>query len=474
MHRLIIPILFLIAACDTTQENPAQEKPINVLVIYTDDQRFNTIHALGNEAVKTPNFDALVQRGTAFTHAHTMGGLHGALCSPSRAMLMTGRPLFRLHATGDSIPPTHTMMPETFKKAGYVTFGTGKWHNDRSSFARAFQTGDNIFMGGMHLPERGGHEAPELFEFDSTGAYPYSARRQVEGYSSELFADAAISFLAEASTMDRPFFAYVSFTSPHDPRTPSAPYDSWYHPDSTALPSNYLPEHPFDNGEMKVRDELLREYPRTEAMVREELALYYGMISELDAQIGRIMAALEENGHRDNTLVVVAGDNGLAVGSHGLLGKQNLYEHSMRVPLIMAGPGIPVNERRDQLVYLFDIFPTIAEYLNLNLPATVDGGESLKPILEDSQLPGRQSVFYAYRDVQRGVRTADGWKHIQYHVDGVHTEQLFDLNTDPYETENLVSDSSHATRLADLRELLAQESVNWSDPLDLTASDWGR
>jgi len=467
MYRLI-PVLLLVAAC-----NSPQEDPVNVLVFYTDDQRFSTIGALGDEDVQTPNLDALVRRGTVFTHAHTMGGQHGALCAPSRSMLMTGRPLFRLHARGDSIPPNHIMMPEVLAESGYMTFGTGKWHNDRSSFARAFQAADNIFFGGMHWPNQGGHEAPHLNEFDSTGAYPRSARRQVEGYSSMLYADAAIDFLADARTMDQPFFAYVSFTSPHDPRTPPEPYASWYHPDSVSLPPNYLPEHPFDNGELYVRDERLREHPRTEAIVREELALYYGMISELDAEIGRIMDALEANGQLENTLIVMAGDNGLAVGSHGLLGKQNLYEHSMRVPLIMAGPGVPSNERRSQLVYIFDIFPTVAEYLGITLPPTVEG-ESLRPIIEDPQLPGRGAVFYAYRHFQRGVRTADGWKHIQYQVDGTHTEQLFDLNTDPHETQNLATDSTHAAQLHELRELLTTESVYWSDPLDLTAPNWGR
>ena len=467
MYRLI-PVLLLVAAC-----NSPQEGPVNVLVFYTDDQRFSTIGALGDEDVQTPNLDALVRRGTVFTHAHTMGGQHGALCAPSRSMLMTGRPLFRLHARGDSIPPNHIMMPEVLAESGYTTFGTGKWHNDRSSFARAFQAADNIFFGGMHWPNQGGHEAPHLNEFDSTGVYPRSARRQVEGYSSMLYADAAIDFLADARTMDQPFFAYVSFTSPHDPRTPPEPYASWYHPDSVSLPPNYLPEHPFDNGELYVRDERLREHPRTEAIVREELALYYGMISELDAEIGRIMDALEANGQLENTLIVMAGDNGLAVGSHGLLGKQNLYEHSMRVPLILAGPGVPSNEKRSQLVYIFDIFPTVAEYLGIALPPTVEG-ESLRPIIEDPQLPGRGAVFYAYRHFQRGVRTADGWKHIQYQVDGTHTEQLFDLNTDPHETQNLATDSTHAAHLHELRELLTTESVYWSDPLDLTAPNWGR
>ncbi len=469
MYRLFLGILFLIAACNTSEET---ETPINVLVLYTDDQRFNTIGILGNDEIKTPNLDALVERGTAFTHAHTMGGQHGALCAPSRSMLMTGRPLFRLHEKGDSIPPVHQMMPESFAEIGYTTFGTGKWHNDRSSFVRAFQTGENIFFGGMHRPEQGGHEAPQLHEFDSTGTYPRTDRRRVEGYSSTLYADAAIDFLAEASSTNRPFFAYVSFTSPHDPRTPPETYANWYDPDSISLPPNYLPNHPFDNGELNVRDELLRERPRTEEIVREELALYYGMISELDAQIGRIMSALEDNEQLENTLIVMAGDNGLAVGSHGLLGKQNLYEHSMRVPLIMAGPDIPANERRNHLVYIFDIFPTIAEYVNISLPPTVEG-ESLWPIIEDGQLPGRPTVFYAYRNQQRGIRTSDGWKYIRYQVDGIETEQLFDLNTDPYETVNLFGDTTYTVHLHDMRKRLVEESIRWSDPVDLSAPKWG-
>ena len=447
--------------------------PLNVVVLYTDDQRYNTIAALGNTEIRTPNLDRLVREGMTFTHAHTMGGLHGALCAPSRSMLMTGRPLFRLLETGNQIPEQHVMMPEAFAAAGYVTFATGKWHNDRPSFARAFQQADRIFFGGMHWPNQGGHEAPWLNSFDTTGTYAREDREQVHGFSSKIYADAAIDFLNQAREHEEPFFAYVSFTSPHDPRTPPVPYDTWYTPMTVSLPPNYLPEHPFDNGELRVRDEMLREHPRTEAVVREELALYYGMISELDAQIGRILAALEENGQLDNTLIVVAGDNGLAVGSHGLLGKQNLYEHSMRVPLILMGPGIPQNEQRDALVYVFDIFPTIAEHTGLEMPATIEG-ESLWPFIRDVSLPGREAAFYAYRNLQRSVRTAGGWKFIQYDVKGVRTEQLFDLVSDPYEINNLAVDSAQASKLDSMRALLLEESRRWSDPLDLSLPDWGK
>ncbi len=464
----ILLALLCVTACQPTERSA---EPLNVVVLYTDDQRHNTIAALGNDVIVTPNMDRLVREGIAFTHAHTMGGMHGALCVPSRAMLMTGRPLFSLLGSGNSIPPDHTMMPELFREAGYATFATGKWHNDRASFARAFGGAGHVFFGGMHGPGEGGHEAPLLNAFDSTGTYAQEDRRQVPGFSSTLYADAAIDFLHRPH--NDPFFLYVSFTSPHDPRTPPTPFDQWYDAGSMTLPPNYTPEHPFDNGELRVRDEMLRDHPRTEQIAREELATYYGMISEVDAQIGRILDALDALDLRRRTLVVFAGDNGLAVGSHGLLGKQNLYEHSMRVPLAFAGPGVPHNELRDGLVYIHDIFPTVAALAGLEAPPTVEG-HSLIPFIENAAAPARDAVFYAYRDLQRGVRTNDNWKLIQYQVEGKRTDQLFDLSSDPYEIRNLADDPSYADRLEAMEAKLKQISLDFDDPLNLTLSDWGK
>jgi len=464
---LYLFLLLFLAACSS--ETPAP----NVLILFTDDQRYNTIHALGNDEIRTPNIDRLVNEGTAFTRAHTMGGMHGALCVPSRAMLMTGRPLFHLLEAGGVIPEEHAMLPEHFAQAGYRTFGTGKWHNDRASYTRAFQEGDNIYFGGMHWPDDGGHEAPWVYHYAPDQQYPDENKWQANTYSSTLFADVAIAFLNESREQNSPFFAYVSFTSPHDPRTPPAPFDSWYTSNSVSLPGNYMPEHPFDNGDLYVRDEMLLEHPRTPKKVQQELVAYYGMISELDAQIGRILDALEANGQRKNTIVVFAGDNGLAVGNHGLLGKQNLYEHSMRVPLILAGPGIPKRQTRDALVYIYDLFPTIARKAGLPVPPSVKG-HSLIPSIEDPEASIRESVFYAYRDLQRGVRTADNWKLIRYHVGGMAHEQLFDLNNDPEERINLAHDPDHAEKLKQMEELLVEQSRAFADPLDLSAPDWGK
>ncbi len=469
--------VLLLSGCDSEisgaeSEVSANPRP-NVLILFTDDQRFNTVHSLGNEEIRTPNMDRLVREGTAFTHAQTMGGMHGALCAPSRAMLMTGRSLFNLQESGDVIPESHVMMPTQFASAGYKTFGTGKWHNNKQAFNRGFQSGKNIYFGGMHWPQDGGHEGPWLHDYDESAMYPDSTREQRGPFSSTLFADAAIEFIRSRNEADSPFFAYVAFSSPHDPRTPPEPYASWYQADSVSLPSNFAPQHPFDNGELAVRDELLLPHPRTPEAVRKEIALYYGMVSEVDAQIGRILDVLDETGVREKTIVVFAGDNGLAVGSHGLLGKQNLYDHSMRVPLVIAGPGVPKNERRDALVYLLDLFPTIAGLADVKIPSTVDG-RNLSSAIQNSEAPVRDAVFYAYKNIQRGVRTSDNWKLIAYDVNGESHRQLFDLASDPDELTNLADDTTFGRELARMDSLLIRESRANNDRLDLSETDWGK
>ncbi len=483
--RIVVVWMLLLAVvgCRGVEPRPAP----NVIVLFTDDQRYNTVGALGNDEISTPNIDDLVARGTAFTRAHIMGGQHGALCAPSRAMLLTGRPLFSLLDKGDVIPEAHVTMPQHFRAAGYRTFGTGKWHNNRQAFNRSFEDGDNIFFGGMHWPADGGHERPMLHHYDSTGAYGADTRWQGDRYSSALFADAAVSFIKryadEAASGNSgmnatdPFFVYVAFSSPHDPRTPPEPFAAAYTADSVSLPDNYAPEHPFDNGELYVRDEKLLPHPRTEEAVRKDIAAYYGMISEVDAQIGRIVDALEAAGLSDNTIIVFAGDNGLAVGSHGLLGKQNLYDHSMRVPLVLAGPGVNAGVQRDDLVYLFDLFPTLAESAGLDTPPTVEG-RSIVSMLQGegagSSSAGRDAVFYVYKDVQRGVRTKDDWKLISYNVDGVQRHQLFDLRSDPHELENLYDSPKATSARTRLQSLLIEKSREFDDPLSLDKPDWGK
>jgi len=446
-----------------TARSQGNNRAPNVLVILTDDQRFDTIHALGNRRIVTPNLDWLVQNGTAFTNAYIMGSMSGAVCMPSRAMLMTGRTLFHLDQQGAVIPPEQMTFPEAFRRAGYVTFHTGKWHQDRKAYNRCFSQGADIFFGGMS-----DHFRVPVRDYDPTGQYSKETIHVEEGrHSSELFSDAAIGFL-KGHKGEQPFLMYVAYTAPHDPREAPKQYMDRYDPAGMELPESYMPEHPFDNGEMKIRDEALAPWPRTPEEIRKHQAAYYAMISHLDAQIGRVLQALRETGHADNTIIVFCADNGLAVGRHGLMGKQSLYEHSMHVPLIFCGPGIPKGQTRESFCYLLDIYPTLCEMAGLETPARVEG-RTLLPSLQNPAHKGRETLFFAYKDVQRAIR-ADHMKLIEYSVAGVSTTQLFDVAADPWERRNLVNDARYAGDLRRLQESL----VKWRKMLQDESAFWRR
>lgn len=445
----------------------------NILFFFTDDQRFNTLNALGNPEIITPVMDRLVAQGTAFTHAHVMGGCVGAICMPSRAMLMTGRTLFHIEKNGSVIPEAHRMFPEHFRAQGYATFGTGKWHNGTDAYARCFSDGGENFFGGMsdHWNVPASHFRPDG---NYPEAHPLRERRGnlVAGFnacydhfgrkhSSELFCDEAIDFLDNRRPNDRPFCAYVSFMAPHDPREMPGDYLTMYDPDALTLPENFMTEHPFDNGELRIRDELLAPFPRTEAEIRRHLCDYYAMITHADAQMGRVLEALKRTGEMDNTIIVFAGDNGLAVGCHGLMGKQNLYEHSTRVPLVMAGPGVPVGARSAALCYLLDIFPTLCDLAGFTVPESVEG-RSLLPVMRGEQA-GRDALFLAYKNIHRGIRTRTH-KLIEYNVNGTRMTQLFDLVQDPFELKNLAASAGQAELLGKLRERLVELAAELNDP----------
>ena len=466
----------------------------NVIFILTDDQRFDTITALGNQEIETPNLDRLVASGTTFTHAHIMGGTSGAVCMPSRAMMLTGRTLFSIERQGQRIPVEHTAMPELFRAHGYVTSHVGKWHQDRESHGRCFSTGAKIFgfrrkqgwyeacNGHWHIPV---HDYDEESKYDPQEGYneptiepfnsPYETTKENGKHSAEVFTDAAIEFIREQShpnqgTPETPFFLYLAHIAPHDPRQ----YPTWlrdvYSLDNISLPPNFAIRHPFDNGEMLVRDELLEAHPRRPDAVRQHIADYYAIITHVDEQVGRVLDVLEETGQAQNTIVVFAGDNGLAVGQHGLMGKQNLYEHSVRVPLIMAGPGIPQGQKTDALCYLLDIFPTLCDLTDLPIPGTVEG-KSLLPVIEDPSTEVRDTLHFAYKDVQRAVRQGDH-KLIEYAVNGKRTTQLFNLIGDPSETRDLANDPDQAPKMESLRTELKRWQTELGDTGEMGRTFW--
>ena len=443
--------LAMSGCANMVRANNGLRKRLNVLFFFTDDQRFDTIAALGNDKIITPNMDSLVRSGTTFTNAYIMGSMSGAVCVPSRAMLMSGRTLFGLEGTGKIIPERHITMPEAFRKAGYTTFHTGKWHQDKKTLTRCFSSGGKIFFGGMD-----NHWKIAVNDFDPTGNYPEKRQYRGDKHSSELFSDAAIRFLQDYKG-NEPFFVYIAYTAPHDPRQAPEKYTRMYKPEEIDFPKNFLPEHPFDNGEMKIRDEKLAGWPRTPEEIRKHIADYYAIITHLDAQIGRVLRMLNETGLDKNTIIVFAGDNGLALGRHGLMGKQNLYEHSVHVPFIINGPNIPEGKKIDEFCYLLDIFPTLCELTGMLIPESVQGG-SLVPLIQGRKSKIRESVFFAYKDVQRGVRDKR-YKLIEYKVEDKRTTQLFNLESDPFELENFAGNPAYEAQLKHLRS----ELLRWKE-----------
>ena len=400
----------------------------NILHIHADDHRPDGLHALGNPLLRTPNLDALVADGFVFSHCYTQGSMVGAVCQPSRTMLLTGKSWLRIPRPNAGRP--EVTLPRVIGAAGYETFHVGKGGNEYTTGLNAFDT--NIIMND-HTPvlRRG---------------------------SSERHADATLKFLKERKT-DKPFYIYFAPPVPHDPRVAAPEFHKLYDPAQVPLPQAFLPQHPFNNGEMAVRDEKLAPWPRTPEDTRQQLADYYACVTGLDHHVGRIIAELKASGQWANTIVVFSGDNGLSLGEHGLFGKQNLYEFGgMHVPLVIAGPGIPKG-KSDALVYLMDLFPTFAGFAGAKLPEGIEG-KDIRPILV-GQVPKVRDVLYTgYRNVQRAVRD-DRWKLIRYPE--VNITQLFDLQADPHEQNNLASQPEHAEKVREMLALLKKEMATYAD-----------
>lgn len=425
---------------------PAPARPPNIVLIVTDDQRSDTIHALGDPIIHTPHLDALAQRGFVFTRAANQGANNGAVCVPARAMLLSGRTLWRV----DSTLARTTTLGGFFGAHGYATFGTGKWHNGQPSLAASFQNARNITAGFLGTGHSDDYATLHIADGTVT-----KGRNTARLHSTDLIGQTAVDFLATRKGQPQPFFLYVAFNAPHDPRQAPGEWTARYRDadgrSTVPLPANFLPAHPFDNGDLAIRDEQLLPRPRDPAAVREQLAIYYGMISHLDDWVGKITRALRDAGLGENTLLVFTSDHGLALGSHGLLGKQNLYEHSLGVPLIFAGPGIPAG-KSDALTLHPDIYPTLADFAGLRpqLPAGQIEGRTLRPVITGAGPAPRASTYHGYLNKQRALRSGP-WKLIEYDVAGTRTAQLFDLATDPHEMTDLATRPEHAAQLAGLR-----------------------
>lgn len=445
---LSILILGFVACKQNESEQKVEPTQPNILLLFSDDHQASAINALGNPYIQTPNIDKLVAEGTAFTQTFT----ETPTCSPSRTALLTGCGSLT-HGTfypkyAGSVNKNLKRWPQTMKDAGYETFWTGKFNTHGKPHEWGVEETSRIFPMGM-----GKHE----MTFKEDG-------KTVEGFSSELFADAMIRFLEEKH--DKPFFATVAFTAPHDPRTPPGKYKTMYKPNEVPLPANLLSHYNYNDGYENFRDEVLIDYPRTIDNVRQEIADYYGMISHMDEQIGRILDALKGNGLDENTIVIYCSDNGLAIGHHGLLGKFSFYQHSLNVPLIMRGPSIPKNIKTDIHVYLHDLFPTICEMTGITIPETVES-KSFLSVLKGESTPIHEYMFGSLSDLKRSVTTRDSKLVRHYHSEnsntGTNEYLFFDMNNDPLEIVNQIDNPKFSAEIARLKEVLKNRQIAKKD-----------
>jgi arylsulfatase A-like enzyme len=423
----------------------------NILFILADDFRPDAIAARGNPAIKTPNLDRLVQRGTSFSHCYVMGAMEGAVCRPSRSMIQTGRSLFHL--------------PQVQYQKGYAEFAQAMRNKtENQDWALLPRVLRSAGYSTFHIGKRGNECGPALDSYEET-IYRDDAGLELRAASSHAHADRLIEYLRNRKP-DRPFFVYLAPPVPHDPRVAPKEFMEMYDPTKIPLPASFLPVHPFDNGEMSVRDELLAPWPRTPEIVRRHLADYYACVTSLDHHLGRIFDCLKQLGQFDNTIIIFAGDNGLSLGEHGLFGKQNLYEYGgMHVPLIMAGPAIS-HGTSDALAYLYDLFPTICELAGAPVPPCADG-KSLLSLLSGRETMFRDYLFTVYKDVQRAIRD-QRWKLIRYPQ--INRTQLFDLQTDPRELNDLSTKPGHAARVEQMLALMKQAQKQFDDPAPLSVA----
>lgn len=493
MHRPIhllsalLLLAFLLQAGFATEANAAEEKRPNVLFIVVDDQSPLDLKVYNPDSpLQTPNIDRLAAEGMVFDGAYHMGAFVGAVCTPSRHMIMSGRTVWHLPISPGAkqrglCPPDlpQSTMPAVFNRAGYATMRTCKRGN-------SYEAANDLFTVRHDATKRGG-TAETGSAWHGDRVMEYLDQRQSAGD-------------------EKPFLIYFGFSHPHDERdgTPELleKYGAVNHRDPDApppanpraprLPANYLPEHPFHHGHPNLRDEVAVGgvwQRRDENTIRNELGRQFACSENIDVQIGRVLAKLEAMGELDNTYVFYMADHGMAIGRHGLQGKQNLYQHTWRVPLIVKGPGVSPASRCEGNVYLLDMLATLCDLTGVPVPESNEG-ISFRPVLEGKQQTVRDVLYGVYcggtKPGMRCIKQGD-WKLIQYDViDGaVRETQLFNLAENPLEfleqhhdpqvialtgrspqhrQVNLAGDSRYTAKLKEMQGLLLAEMRRWDDP----------
>ncbi len=486
------------------KKSAAGSKRPNILFIIADDQSPFDFRFYDSKArLDAPNIERLAREGMVFDGAYHMGSMSGAVCSPSRKMIMSGRTLWHLQGAGGrpnkkragrkakqagkpepaAVQALHEFtMPAVFNRAGYDTMRTCKRGN-------SYEAANALFTVRHDATKREG--TPE------TG--------------SEWHGDRVMEYLEERErTKDEdPFLIYFGFSHPHDTRDGTPGLLKKYgavnhtdqdnvppaHPNQPPLPGNYLPAHPFHHGHPGLRDEVKVKgvwERRDERTIRNELGRQFACGENIDIQVGRVLKQLEKTGELENTYVIYTADHGMAIGRHGLQGKQNLYEHTWRVPYVVRGPGIQPGSRAEGNIYLLDTLQTLCDLAGIEAPKTTQG-HSFKPVLFGKRERMREIMYGVYcggtKPGMRSVRQGD-WKLIKYDVlEGkVRETQLFNLKENPLELlkehhaaevvaltgfkpkpnqVNLATDPKYADRLAEMEALLLSKMKRFEDPYRL-------
>ncbi|MEM8890614.1 MAG: sulfatase-like hydrolase/transferase [Bacteroidota bacterium] len=494
---LAISLLALLFSCESQQ---VKEKAApNILFLFADDLSYEAVRALGNSTIETPNLDRIAARGATFTHAYNMGGWHGAICAASRTMLMSGRSLWPAWEAEQAFrKKDSTVMSQTWGRImarnGYDTYMSGKWHivapadyvfdearHIRPGMPRdtwpAFRRNEgkmlnekngndldlkNLMPVGYHRPNDENDKSWSPADTSFGGFW------QGGKHWSEVLKDDGLDYIETASKKDAPFFMYLAFNAPHDPRQAPQSFVDKYPLEKIKVPDNFMPLYPEKDSigcSPGLRDEALAPFPRTEYAVKTHIQEYYAIITHLDEQIGKILDALEASGKMDNTYIFFSADHGLSVGNHGLIGKQNMYDHSVRVPLMIAGPDIPAGTKVSEDVYLQDLMATGLEVAGIEKPEYVYF-QSLLGMAKGSQKEGHlDAVYGAYRDLQRMIRK-DGFKLVIYPK--AKKLKLFDVNEDPKEITNLATDPVYHERMANMFLELMDLQTQMEDTLDLS------
>ncbi len=442
----------------------------NVLFLFADDYTYEAVRAFGHTDIDTPNLDRLATRGTTFTRAYNMGSWSGAVCVASRTMLNTGRSVWdadSVYKTTDKERQSGVLWSQLMSKAGYKTYMTGKWHVQTDA-TKIFDMALDV-RPGMPKTVPTAYNRPIEGQTDAWSPYDKSLGGFWEGgkHWSEVVHDHTITFLKDAKQQEKPFFIYAAFNAPHDPRQAPKEFQDMYPLSRMQVPQNFIPQYPYKDDigcSEKLRDEHLAPMPRTELAVKTHRSEYYALITHLDVQIGKILDALDANGQADNTWIFFTADHGLAVGHHGLIGKQNMHDHSVRVPFLVAGPGVAKGAKNDNAIYLQDVMATALDLAGAEKPKHVFFN-SLLPLLRGEQKTSNyDSVYGAYLDLQRAI-THDDWKLIAYPK--AKALRLYHLTEDPQEMHDLATKPEQAAKKKEMFERLVKLSADLGDKVDL-------